>query len=819
MMQKILLTLLLCYTCAVQAQPLTEAQQSFQAGNFERAFSQWQAALTTQNTEQRLAAWLGIIKASQRLGHYDKALNTLNTALPIAKKNGNAVYHVLLLNEQSKISLSQGERHYETALEQAETTLEMARKLKDPLVLVEVLRHWGNMLTVEYDFEEAIEAYREALGKIPEIPSSTSKPKEETLPFSKAEIKALEGKILISLAQTHFLLETDEGQTFKNTLAVLDDALKATQKWQQATYSRIFALITLSQIAHKVQTQSDESAAQSTRIAYQALKQARHKAEQLNNIAAKAFSYGQLGQLYRQAKRYGEALTLTRQAIFFAQQTRQQPFLYFWQWQLARIQTVQGNKDEAIVSYRQAINHFRTVHTQVATTGYASITETFREKISPIYFELADLLLQKARNTPAGSARQALLQEARKTVEIFKEAELQNYFQTDCLNLGEDCVDLKRVLDAETAILYPIPLADRLEIILERQDGLVQATVPVGEKQLRGKVAAFLMPLRNHPNLEELSRSRSQRATEGKESEEEICRPMLRGSQPQKIEGPANSFWGPAQTLYRWLIEPLTTHLSGIKTLVIVPDGSLRTMPFSALHDGQQFLIQKYALSILPGLCLKESQIVVQAQEKNTLLSGLSKAVLGFSPLPCAQFELESLQTLLKDKPQPLLNETFTFPNVQSNITKTNYSMMHIASHGQFSGTLENTFVLMFNDKLTMDRLEQLIALTTVGDKQPLDLLTLSACETAVGDDRAALGLAGVALKAGAKTALASLWKVDDEATPAVVIEFYRQLQIPGMTKAKALQTAQNLILTDDNYARYRHPYFWSAFMLIGQWF
>ncbi|EDN65297.1 protein conserved in bacteria [Beggiatoa sp. PS] len=133
---------------------------------------------------------------------------------------------------------------------------------------------------------------------------------------------------------------------------------------------------------------------------------------------------------------------------------------------------------------------------------------------------------------------------------------------------------------------------------------------------------------------------------------------------------------------------------------------------------------------------------------------------------------------------------------------------MHIASHGQFSGTLENTFVLMFNDKLTMDRLEQLIALTTVGDKQPLDLLTLSACETAVGDDRAALGLAGVALKAGAKTALASLWKVDDEATPAVVIEFYRQLQTPGMTKAKALQTAQNLILTDDNYARYRHPYF-----------
>jgi CHAT domain-containing protein len=816
-MQKILLTLLLCYTCAAQAQPLTKAQQAFQSGDFDRAVLEWQATLTTPNTEQRLAAWLGIIKASQRLGHYDKALKTLDTALPIAKQISNAAYHVLLLNEQSKISLSQGERHYETAFEQAEATLEQAKKLNNPLVLVEVLRHWGNMLTVEYDFEEAIEAYREALEKIPELAASTSKLKGDTLPFSKAEIEALEGKILISLAQTNFLLDQEEAQSFENTLSILDDALKATQKWQPATYTRILALLTLSQIAHKIQKQSDEAAAQSMRFAYQALKNAQKMARQLNNISTKAFTYGQLGQLYQQTKRYQEALSLTRQAIFFAQQTRQQSFLYFWQWQLARIQTALGHKEGAITSYRQAIGNFQNVHAQVATTGYASITETFREKVAPIYFELADLLLQKARHTPAGSARQALLREARKTVEIYKEAELQNYFQTDCMTLNEDCVDFKHVLDAQTAILYPIPLADRLEMLLERQDGLVQATVPVSEKQLRGQIAALLMPLRNHPNLEALSRSRSQRAAQAQELDEEICRPMLRGSQPQKIEGPANAFWGPAQTLYRWLIEPFTTQLAGIKTLVIVPDGSLRTIPFSALHDGQKFLIQKYALSTLPGLCLKESQ-TVQAQEEKTLLSGLSKPVLGFSPLPCAQFEVETLQTLLDNTPKPLFNEKFTFPNVESDITKTNYSVMHIASHGQFSGTLEKTFVLMYEDKLTMDRLELLVALTTVGDKQPLDLLTLSACETAVGDDRAALGLAGVALKAGALTALASLWKVDDEATPAVVIEFYRQLQ-KGITKAKALQTAQNLILTDNNYVRYRHPYFWSAFILIGQWF
>jgi len=145
------------------------------------------------------------------------------------------------------------------------------------------------------------------------------------------------------------------------------------------------------------------------------------------------------------------------------------------------------------------------------------------------------------------------------------------------------------------------------------------------------------------------------------------------------------------------------------------------------------------------------------------------------------------------------------------------YSIVHIASHGQFSANLKNTFVLTYNDKLSMDKLEDLMNLTILKN-DPVDLLTLSACETAVGDDRAALGLAGVALKAGVQSALASLWKVDDEATPAVVIEFYRQLQNPNISKAEALQKAQKMILTDKLYERYRHPYFWSAFLLIGNW-
>lgn len=198
-------------------------------------------------------------------------------------------------------------------------------------------------------------------------------------------------------------------------------------------------------------------------------------------------------------------------------------------------------------------------------------------------------------------------------------------------------------------------------------------------------------------------------------------------------------------------------------------------------------------------------------------LGGLSKARQGFSSLPCAEYELENLQTLYKTNSQLLLNKTFTIPILDTNIENRDYSIVHIASHGQFSADLENTFILTYDDKLSMNKLEKLMDITTLEGK-PVDLLTLSACETAVGDDRAALGLAGVALKAGVKSALASLWKVDDEATPAVVIEFYRQLRIPGISKAKALQNAQKMLLTDKKYVRYQHPYYWSAFLLIGNW-
>jgi CHAT domain-containing protein len=559
----------------------------------------------------------------------------------------------------------------------------------------------------------------------------------------------------------------------------------------------------------------DRPSTQLTKYAYQASIAARETADRLGNRVAKAYTNGYLGHLYEQSKRYKEALRLTRQAIFFAQQTREQSLLYFWEWQLGRIQKAQGNTAEAITSYQRAIENLRPIRAQVATTGYFNITESFREKVAPVYFELSDLLLKEAVASSTASRRDKLLRQARKTIEFFKEAELQDYFQSDCVAFGNECTDLEQILDDQTAVLYPIVLPDRLELLLHKGGHLMQATVQVKEVDLRDKIASFLSPLRRHP-FSDIARDTSSVSDDSEASQSVICTLSAPRGASEELAKLTETYMKPSRTLYNWLIKPLAAQLEGIKTLVVVPDGVLRTMPFSALYDGEQFLVQKHALVLTPSLCLSQPQSSRQ-KRATVLLGGLSASVQGFSSLPCAGNELDIIDGMFETTYKPLMNEQFTHDKLKTALNQSGYSIVHIASHGQFSGNLDNTFILTFDDKLSMDGLEELMSLSTIKGN-PVELLTLSACETAVGDDRAALGLAGVALKAGVKSALASLWKVDDAATQSIVIEFYRQLQNPTVSKAMALQNAQKMLLMNQEYEAYQHPYFWSAFMLIGNW-
>jgi CHAT domain-containing protein len=277
---------------------------------------------------------------------------------------------------------------------------------------------------------------------------------------------------------------------------------------------------------------------------------------------------------------------------------------------------------------------------------------------------------------------------------------------------------------------------------------------------------------------------------------------------------PSWEFLPHAQQLYDWLLRPLEADLAAatIDTLVFVPDGPLRTIPMAALHNGEQFLISLYALAVTPGLDLTDPRPLPRT-DAQLLAMGLSVPVQGFTELPNVRQELQTLQTLFGGT--VLLDQTFRLSRVEKELREKPFTLVHIASHGQFRGDAQQSFLLTFDDKLTLDQLHESIGFFRFRD-EPLEHLTLSACQTAAGDDRAALGLAGVAIKAGARSALATLWYVNDPASLELVTEFYRQLrEHPALSRAHALQRAQVKLLHD---MRYEHPIFWAPFLLINNW-
>jgi CHAT domain-containing protein len=194
------------------------------------------------------------------------------------------------------------------------------------------------------------------------------------------------------------------------------------------------------------------------------------------------------------------------------------------------------------------------------------------------------------------------------------------------------------------------------------------------------------------------------------------------------------------------------------------------------------------------------------------LTAGLSDAVQGFPALPNTAEELDGIGALFKT--HRLLNQQFRIPQLEQEMKENPFTIVHIASHGKFEREVKNSFLLTFDDKLTMDRLNQVVGYFRFRG-QPLELLSLSACQTAAGDDRAALGLAGIAIKAGARSALATLWFVSDEASSALVVDFYRQLQDPSVSKAMALRKAQLKLLENPDY---QHPIYWAPFLLLNNW-
>jgi len=302
----------------------------------------------------------------------------------------------------------------------------------------------------------------------------------------------------------------------------------------------------------------------------------------------------------------------------------------------------------------------------------------------------------------------------------------------------------------------------------------------------------------------------------------------------EEVRDPSSQDYLPfARTLYSWLIAPIEADLrsADTETLVFVMDGPFRTMPISALYDGQRFLVQKYNLATVPNM--GSVNFAQRDRRRNTILAmGLTEPMQGFSALPNVGLEVQTITSRVLQG-ESFLNQQFTINNLKSRYQAQNFGIIHLATHGEFvSNAIDGAFLQFWNERLFLNEMRNLQL-----HQPPLEMLTLSACVTAVGNN---LGLGGVAVQSGVKSVLASLWTVSDAGTVPLMLNFYSKYPT-AKSKAIALREAQvamiegkvtlenNVIkgipnLGDIPLAEVRgrvnlkHPYFWSSFTLIGSW-
>lgn len=505
--------------------------------------------------------------------------------------------------------------------------------------------------------------------------------------------------------------------------------------------------------------------ASNTELAYKLLDDGIRLAEALKLEELRTYGYGYLGELYLENSRLNEAQILTERAAFMAQSLNRPDILYRWQWQVARIFVKQGATAEAIAAYRLAIANLQPIRSQLLGN---SLDNELAGKLNELYLEYADLILRD--QTLSGAELLAV----RELVEQSKVEELQSYYRDDCVTAWLNKSTKIDQLTERTAALYPIMLPDRLELLLSLPDGLRRYTVHSNRDDVRKLVEQLRTSLENRSGFEFLPR---------------------------------------AQALHELLLKPALADLSvaGIDTLVFIPDATFRNIPLAALHDGKDFLIRNFAVVTSPGLTLTEPQPMPR-EHSLALVAGLSESPAGFSALPYVKNEI---RLVAEQFPAEIMeNQSFKVDNLSRQLLHNPYRIVHIASHGQFNRNVTNTFVLASDGKISFDALGSMLGVNRFRN-EPVELLTLSACQTAAGDDLAALGLAGIAVKAGVRSALASLWFINDGASAELISEFYRQLKKPGISKAKSLQLAQLKLLDDE---RYDHPAYWAPFLMIGNW-
>jgi CHAT domain-containing protein len=656
----------------------------------------------------------------------------------------------------------------------------------------------GNAYTIQENYGLAIKAYSQSLDNIEQIKTdlpivvwnNLSKAYQQQAAINRQKAIAQEAEGELSAPQLWQQAKSDRASAWQA-------AKKATKISKNSrSPAQVAALIQMSRLAQDDATKSDDAVASllKAEVILSALPDSQHKvealielgkltqdynsrsksalqsavkiAQKIDNPRVLASATGAMGRHYESQQQYKQALYWTKQAQFAAQQIQAPDSLYQWDWQAARIYRATGQTAAAIEAYQRAIASLQLIRSSTAQAE-ADPLFSFQSDIEPIYRGLIELLLEN----PAKDNLKLALQ----TKDLLLVSELESFFQDDCFELEtyNEADRFAYLKQTNTAVVNTIILNDKIYLIWQFPNGeFKKYAVNISQAKLEQLVTQWRFDLENKENDDYLALS---------------------------------------QRLYKLLFSPkIKSDLKLIKpkNLIFVNDGILRNVPMAALHDGQKFLVENYAVTNSLGINIRTKQ--TNSDVKKAVAFGLTEGTEGFPPLPYVKQEIEKLGELVDE--EQYLNDKFSYQNFKQQIESSKSSIVHIATHGQFGGTLENTFLQAYKNQIGLNQLEATLSSHNLSfPNDPIQLLVLSACDTAASNTRATLGMSGVAVKAGVNNVLGSLWSVNDRQIVSLVDGFYRSWIQDGLSKSEALRQAQLDLIKSPNY----HPSNWASMLLI----
>ncbi len=725
---------------SVLAQTLDiQGELQLELGQPENALETWQRTekIYTQLNEPEgvTRSRINQAEALQTLGFYRRALTLLSDlSQSLQTQPDSRLKAVELRSLGDTLQLTGDSEQSRQALH---ASLVVAQHLQLLPEISAALLSLGNTATAQQDTQAAIAFYQQAA-------------QQATAPLTQIRARVN----LLPL-----LFKTQQTAEAEDLIVQLSPQLTALIPSQASIYATLHLAQTL------IDSQKNQPAA---KLLATAIAQAR----ELGDRRTESYGLGTLGGLYEHTQQWAQAQELTQQALNLTQSISAPEMAYRWNWQMGRLLRRKGNREGAIAAYDAAVDDLQLLRKDLVAVN-REVQFSFRDSVEPVYRESVAVLLDYENPS------QLALDKARQRIESLQLAELDDFFREACIDAQS--VILDEVVDRdnpETAIIYPILLPDRLQVITK---------IPQ-------------QPLRQH----RIQRSRPEVEAKLQQLREYLTEPD-RNSEVKAL----------SQEIYQWLIAPIASELTDVNSLVFVLDGAFRSVPMAALYDGKKYLVEQYAIALSPGLQLLEPKAIA-TQQLHVLAAGLVQPPANFAsfpPLPAIPSEFEAIAQSGIDTTQ-LLNQNFTEQSLEQQIKTTDFNVIHMATHGQFSSRAEETFVLAADGPINVTQFDTL--LRQQDPTKTIELLVLSACQTAAGDNRATLGLAGAAVRAGARSTLASLWNVGDRSTAILMGEFYRELAQAKVTKAEALRRAQVTLLK--KYPNYNRPNYWAPYVLIGNW-